>query len=231
MNGRGFFRLERVPLVTGIVFTITVATSVLQFAIPGMLAALARNPQGLHGAWWRTLTALFVQDGGVPGTLSNLAFLLFIGVLAEQVLGSWRWLVCYFGAGLAGALVAYAWQPYGAGNSIAICGLAGALTVALLLGDQRAPGLTPLFLMYWCGALLGTLFWPGVLLGVAGGVLAQVALGRGLPVGKPVAVAATVVAVVLSAAQNIHGAALLAGVAIAALIALVDRRPAPVRAG
>jgi len=57
---------------------------VLGLLIPGMLAALQRTPQGLHGDWWRTSTALFVQDGGVVGTLSNLAFLLVMGVVAEQ---------------------------------------------------------------------------------------------------------------------------------------------------
>jgi membrane associated rhomboid family serine protease len=60
---------------------------------------LQRTPQGLHGDWWRTLTSLFVQDGGVAGTVSNLAFLLVMGVLTEQVLAAWQWLVCYFGPG------------------------------------------------------------------------------------------------------------------------------------
>jgi hypothetical protein len=53
----------------------------------------------------------------------------------------------------AGELAGYVWQPRGAGNSVAICGLAGALTVALLAG-ARAPRLAPVVLVYWCGALL-----------------------------------------------------------------------------
>jgi hypothetical protein len=40
-----------------------------------MLGAWQRTPQELQGDWWRTVTALLVQDGGVVGTLSNLAFL------------------------------------------------------------------------------------------------------------------------------------------------------------
>ena len=98
------FGIQRPPVVTAVVFVVTATTSVLGLLIPGMLEALQRTPQGLHGDWWRTFTALLVQDGGVVGTLSNLAFLLVMGVVAEQVLGAWRWLVCYVGAGLVGGL-------------------------------------------------------------------------------------------------------------------------------
>ena len=118
--------LQRPPVATAVVFVVTAVTSVLGLVRPEVLAALQRTPEGLDGDWWRSFTALSVQDGGVVGTVSNLAFLLVLGTLAEQVLGSRRWLVCYFGAGLAGELAGYAWQPRGAGDSVAICGLAGA---------------------------------------------------------------------------------------------------------
>jgi hypothetical protein len=148
------FGFRRPPVVTAVVFVLTAATSVLGLLVPGVLAALQRTPQGLHGDWWRTFTSLFVQDGGVAGTISNLAFLLVMGVLAEQVLGAWQWLVCYFGAGLVGELAGYAWQPRGAGNSVAICGLAGGLTVALAV-EAGVPRLAPVVLAYWAAALLG----------------------------------------------------------------------------
>jgi membrane associated rhomboid family serine protease len=215
---RQWFGIRRPPVVTAVVFVITATTSVLGLLIPGMLEALQRTPQGLHGDWWRTFTALLVQDGGVVGTLSNLAFLLVMGVVAEQVLGAWRWLVCYVGAGLVGELAGYVWQPRGAGNSVAICGLAGALTVALVVG-AGVSGVAPVVLAYWCGALVGSRWGPGwLLVGVAGGVVVQVALGRGLAVGRPVAVAAAMVALVLVAAMDLHGAAMVAGIVIAAVI-------------
>jgi membrane associated rhomboid family serine protease len=221
--------LHRPPVVTGIVFALTAMANALQFVIPDMLDALQRTPAGLHGDWWRTLSSLFVQDGGAVGTISNLAFLLIIGALAEQILKPQRWLACYAGAGLLGEFAGYAWQPYGGGNSVAICGLAGALTVALWLGDARLPKLTPVFLLYWCGALLGTMFWPGLVIYAIGGLLVQIAVGRGLSAGRLAAAAAVVAAVVLIAATNIHGAALAAGTVIAAAIAFANhtaRRPA-----
>jgi membrane associated rhomboid family serine protease len=221
------FGFQRLPVVTAVVFVITATTSVLGLVIPGMLAGWQRAPQGLHGDWWRTFTALLVQDGGVAGTISNLAFLLVLGAMAEQVLGPGRWLACYVGAGLVGELAGYAWQPRGAGNSVAICGLAGALTVALLVG-ARAPRLAPVVLVYWCGALLATRWGPGLLLvGVAGGVVVQLALGRGVPVGRPVAIAATTVALLLTAAMDLHGAAMVAGIVIAAVIGRPVANPHP----
>jgi membrane associated rhomboid family serine protease len=196
--------LRRPPVATAMAFVVTAAVSVLGLARPGVLAALQRTPEGLHGDWWRSFTSLFVQDGGVVGTVSNLAFLLVLGVLAEQVLGSRRWLVCYFGAGLAGELAGYAWQPQGAGNSVAICGLAGALVVALL-AEVPVPRLAPVVLLYWCGALLATRWWPGLLLGVGAGLATQLALARGLRVGRLAGAAAT-------------AAAMVAGIAIGAVV-------------
>jgi membrane associated rhomboid family serine protease len=221
------FGFQRLPVVAAVVFVVTATTSVLGLMVPGMLEVWQRAPQGLHGDWWRTFTALLVQDGGVAGTISNLAFLLVLGAMAEQVLGPGRWLVCYLGAGLVGELAGYVWQPRGAGNSVAICGLAGALIVALLVG-ARVPRFAPVVLVYWCGALLAARWGPGLLLvGVAGGVVVQLALGRGVPVGRPVAMAAAVVALVLTAAMDIHGAAMVAGIVIAAVIGRPVANPHP----
>jgi membrane associated rhomboid family serine protease len=123
------FGLRRFPVVTAVAFGVTAATSVLGLVDADVLAALQRAPEGLHGDCWRTVTSLFVQDGGVPGTLSNLFFLLVMGALAEQVAGRWRWLVVHLVAGLAGELAGYAWQPRRAGNSVGF--VAGALAVQL----------------------------------------------------------------------------------------------------
>ena len=106
------FGFQRFPVAPAVVFMVTATTSDLQAVVPGMLAGLQRTPEGLEGGWWRTFTALFVQDGGVAGTLSNLAFLAGHGRPGRAGGGAGRWLACYFGAGLAG----YAWQPRGRGT-------------------------------------------------------------------------------------------------------------------
>jgi membrane associated rhomboid family serine protease len=210
------FGFQRIPVVTVVVFAVTAATSVLGLILPGLLEALERTSEGLHGDWWRTVTALFVQDGGVAGTISNLLFLLLLGALAEQLLERRQWLLCYFGAGLAGELAGYAWQPRGAGNSVAACGLAGALVVALLAG-ARAPRLVPMALLWWCGALLSLHWGIGPLVVcIAAAVAVQLTPAPAVPVGRLVAGAAILAALALAAARDIHGAALLAGIVLAA---------------
>ncbi|TQL96143.1 membrane associated rhomboid family serine protease [Actinoallomurus bryophytorum] len=213
------FGLRRFPVVTAVVFAVTGLSNALQFLVPGMLARLERAPAGLHGDWWRTGTALFVQDGGVAGTLSNLAFLVVAGAVAEQVTSRPRWLLGYFGTALAGEFTGYAWQPYGGGNSIAICGLAGVVAVALWRGDVRLPPYAPVVLLIWCGALAADLWYPLVTIGVAASVLANVAADRGVPVARWAVAGALLTGAAMTVAENIHGAALLTGIAIAALLA------------
>jgi membrane associated rhomboid family serine protease len=210
------FGLQRFPAVTVVVFAVTAVTSVLGLALPGVLEALERTAGGLHGDWWRSVTALFVQDGGIAGTVSNLGFLLVMGALAEPLVGRGLWLVCYFGAGLAGELAGYAWQPRGAGNSEAVCGLAGVLVVALAAG-ARVPRLAPMVVLWWCGALL-SLHWGAAPLVVAivAAMAVQLLPALAVPAGRVVAGAAILAALALVTARDIHGAALLAGALLAA---------------
>jgi membrane associated rhomboid family serine protease len=217
--GSGRFGLRRFPLLTLVVFGIASITNALQFVLPDLLPALQRTPAGLHGQWWRSATTLLVQDGGAVGVLFTLAFLLVLGALAEQILGRPAWLVCYLGAAAVGELAGYGWQPYGAGKSVAVCGLAGALIVAALRADDRLPVAAVPAVLYWCGAILAGLSPVGLVAGVLAGVAAQLTLGRGRPVARPAAVLGIVAAVVLVAAADIHGAALAAGIVIAALLA------------
>jgi hypothetical protein len=82
--------------------------------------------------------------------------------------------------------------------------------------------------VYWCGALVAARWGPGLLpVGVAGGVVVQLALGRGVAVGRPVAIAAAVVALVLTAAMDLHGAAMVAGIVIATVIGRPVANPHP----
>jgi membrane associated rhomboid family serine protease len=219
--------MTRFPWLTGVVFTITAISNLTQFAVHGTLAHLERSPAGLHGDWWRTATALFVQDGGVVGTLSNLAFLVALGAVAEQAISRPRWLICYFGAGLVGELSGYAWQPHGGGNSIAVCGLAGAIAVALWRHDDRLPIFAPAPVLFWCGALLSGLWYPLLIVGLAAGVLSRPAADRGLPTQRVTAAATLITGAVVAASEDIHGAALLAGLAIAALLTLAHPQPDP----
>ena len=166
----------------------------------------------------------------MAGTISNLLFLVLVGAVAEQVVSRPRWLLCYFATGLVGEVAGYAWQPHGGGNSVAICGLAGAVAVALWRGDGRLPRFAPMPVLLWCGALLVTVWFPLLAIGVAAGMAANVAAGRGVATGRWAAAGVLVTGVALTATRDIHGVALLAGLVIASALALPVRRRGPVTA-
>lgn len=119
---------RRWPLVTLAVIALVLATFALQSAMPDLLPLLARDPRMLQaGEVWRAVTALFAQDGGTAGMLFNLFWLLVLGTAAERRFSRKGWLAVYFLGGIAAEFAALAWQPTGAGNSIACLALAGAL--------------------------------------------------------------------------------------------------------
>jgi hypothetical protein len=121
-------------------------------------------------------------------------------------------LVCYLAGGLTGQLFGLAWQPVGGGNSVAICGLAGALAF------RTVPLWTPAVVAWWCGALAGTISGVAFVVGVVAALATQGALvaTRGdRRVGLVVGFAVLAFAVVLIAYRDIHGPPLLVGAGIA----------------
>src|SRR5215211_6263561 len=63
----------RFPRVTLLLFIAIAFPSILQIFFPTLLFALQRDTaRFLGGEWWRLVTALFVQDGGIGGTVFNL---------------------------------------------------------------------------------------------------------------------------------------------------------------
>jgi len=207
--------MRRFPWLTVVVFSVTLAVNVAQFAFPRVLDQLQRMPAGLHGQWWRTATALLVQDGGALGTASNLAFLAVLGVAAEQAVTRPRWLMAYLGAAAVGEFAGYAWQPIGGGNSVAVCGLAAVCAVALWRDTANLPVFALPATALWLGALLSMQWYPLIVLGIV-----VIPLSRRLSTnaaGRLVLGFAVVVGAVLTAMRDIHGAALLAGLVIAPL--------------
>lgn len=235
-QSRRTFGLRRLPVVVLVTVAVTAAVNVIQLAVPGTLENLERTSAGLHGDWWRTGTALLVQDGGVFGTVSNLLFLTLIGAAAEQVMSRRRLVATYIGIGMVGEVFGYLWQPTGGGNSVAICGLSGALAIACFQDDDRLPVWAATVQLVWCGALLGTAWYPLIALGLLAGryvfPISMSPLVRRLPLTRElVLVGTTVVAVALFALRNIHGGALAAGLLLAAAWLVAVRRRDPVSAG
>lgn len=207
--------LSRAPVLTTALTAATAVVSVSGLLIPPVLRALQRTPEGLHGEVWRWLTSLLVQDGGVAGTASNLLFLAVLGTAAEQV--DWRpaLLGRYLVTGLVGQVAGVLWQPVGAGNSVAVCGLAG--LCAWSVTAMRTPSWAGPAVALWLGALLATWWPPLIAVGVLGAVADRVVLRR-CPDARVAATVSScfVVAAALVAVGNLHGPALAVGTLLGA---------------
>jgi hypothetical protein len=106
-----------------------------------------------------------------------------------------------------------------------VCGLTGAVALALWRGDTFLPAYAPQVLLFWCAALLGTLSSSLYIPAIIAGVIAVNLLKRApaITVNRPVAAIVAGVTVVLAACRNIHGGALVLGIALA--LVTLWRRP------
>lgn len=209
----------RFPVMTLAVFIVTAIISVASIRSAAVLHHYERTPAVLHGQWWRTISSLFVQDGGWGGGAANMVYLLVLGILAEQVTGRFSWLLGYFGTGVIGEFFGYAWQPTGGGNSVAVCGLAGLVTVAALRRDPKLPRVAPFVAVLWCADMLATWhWWVSIPAYAVAAIVLRLSMARWRGLGAIVLLVALASAAVLCAVRNIHGAALLAGLVLAGLI-------------
>jgi membrane associated rhomboid family serine protease len=202
--------LRPFPRLTAAVFTITAIPSLVQFAYPALETNLRRDPSLIaDGQLWRLVTSLVVQDGGVVATISNLGFLLVLGGLAERTLGARRWLLFYLAGAAFGQAAGLVFDTVGAGNSIALCGLAGGLAVGVWRGGRD-------LVAGAVGAFFCVLIGASAFDSTAAYVVA--AVGAGLIVSQRArlprwayAGGVGIVGVALSAAANLHGPAILGG--------------------
>jgi len=89
--------------------------------------------------WWRFVTPLLVHAEGWKQIAFNFPAILVVGTLAERVIGSKRLLLVYLVSGIAGEIAGLAWQPFGAGASVAGAGVLGALAICLLMKANTVP--------------------------------------------------------------------------------------------
>jgi membrane associated rhomboid family serine protease len=129
----------RRPYLTAAVFAVTLACGIAQLAHRPLYDAVVRDAARIDaGQWYRLVTGMFFQDGWAFGLVSNLLWLAVFGTLAERVFGRARWLVLYFGCGLFGQFMSYVWlNPVGAGNSMCVVGLIGALAAVVMVASRR----------------------------------------------------------------------------------------------
>lgn len=210
-------------------------------AQPTLTAGLIGDVDRLRaGEWWRALTALLVQPGGLPA----LAFLL-LGVLLLTPVASRFWGIGTVAGTLAatgpGCLAVGLWvSPVNtsAGSSDLVAALVGLTSVALATGGDNftvgvpvGTGLAAGYCAFFGAYLLLQPFW-GAAAGPAANLLlvaVVVACRRHRPsadLGWAVAAIAVGCAVLMAARLDSHGIGILAG----AGLALVARGHRQVRA-
>ncbi len=94
-----------------------------------LFPALALSREGIvGGAWWQLFSHAFLH-GNLLHLMVNMAALWFTGPALEEILGSVRYLVLYFGGIVAGGML----QTFSSPASIDLVGASGAVC-ALLVG-------------------------------------------------------------------------------------------------
>jgi len=200
---------------------VTVVSGLVGLANPAWEENLRRDPALIaDGQWYRLATSLVVQDGGLFGLIFNVGTLLVLGVLAERRLGRWRWLVLYLGGAAAGQAMGYLAGTVGAGNSIANLGLAGGLIAAF--SRHRAWRIDAALSTFFVGVIALTALPTDESRLV--GLVVAVLVGQYLVVRREkfprwvFLLIAVVAGGALTAAANLHGPAILAGLALGAAI-------------
>jgi membrane associated rhomboid family serine protease len=135
-----------------------------------------------QGDWWRLVSAMFLHASLIHLAFNMLA-LWWLGSIVEQALGTWRFLLVYFTAGLAGsagALLLSGPLDVTVGASGAIYGVLGALIVLeyLSTGSIAGPALTLLVVNLAITFAIPNISIGGHLGGLVGGVLATIVLVR-----------------------------------------------------
>ena len=138
--------------------------------------------QGLaDGEWWRLLTATFLHANLLHLGM-NMLVLYLLGIAVEQALGTTRFLMVYFAAGVAGSAGAILFSPNAptVGASGAIYGIMGSLLVLEYMATGSLAGQAMGFIVI---NLALTFAIPGISIGghlggLAGGVVATYALAR-----------------------------------------------------
>lgn len=231
-------RRARFPIATAITTIVTVACTAAQLHDPRVLEALRRNYDAAYAdQWWRWFTPMLVQSDGWNQILFNTVTLVVVGIIAERRLGTLRWLVLYAGVGLLGEYLGQWIDRTSAGNSLAVCGLVGALIVLLLVRPGRATRAEIFVPPYYTACLAGLVFGGPIGTAVAASVTCAILVGLLMAFGPRRVVAfgagaaAVAAAAWLALLTNEHGLAMLNGAVVGLLltVGLDSRRVAAVR--
>ncbi|MFC9834730.1 rhomboid family intramembrane serine protease [Rhodococcus sp. NPDC127530] len=135
----GEVRLTRPPRTAVVLWLLIAVPSLLQIVVPAVLDALERDPTQIRDhQWWRIVTSVAVQDGGLAGTVVNLLVLAWVAPLAVRVWGGVRAVLLFVASQIIfGLFTAFLFPSPGAGNSGATLALAASFAGLVMQSKQR----------------------------------------------------------------------------------------------
>lgn len=145
------------------------------------------GPLTLSDQWWRLFTCMFLHFG-VIHLFMNMWCLLFLGSLAERLMGRAAFLVLYVATGLFGSLLSVAVHPQevAAGASGAVFGITGGLITYLALRKSPLNVARAKNQLSRLGIFVGiNFFWslgPGIdMMAHVGGLVSGLIIAAALP--------------------------------------------------
>ncbi|QIG39451.1 rhomboid family intramembrane serine protease [Microbacterium sp. 4R-513] len=222
MNGRVRSAGGRYPATIIVSVAVTVGFA-LQWLLPLEQLMEREGAAIADGQWWRILSSVLVQGSGWGQYLFNTVGLVVVGAAVEKTRGSIQWVAGVVVAQVGASLAALAWTPGvpDSGSSLFVSGLVGMLSVTWFVKPVQWAALAAGYQVFfvWYLAVLA-LFGPlaGAVVGsVLTGVAVSVLVRSGFAVwALTTTLVLTVLAfVLLIAARDQHGIAVLLGLVVA----------------
>ena len=139
---RGSGRPLTFPWLTLVLVIVIGVPSIAQYlGAPAIGDALRREPQLTlhHGEWWRVLTSLLAQDGGVVAAIFSLVVVAVAITFSTWIQGTWLTLAIFLFCSIVLNLLAIGWGAVGGGTSFASDGtMLSVLAMGLVVTRDRA---------------------------------------------------------------------------------------------
>jgi hypothetical protein len=131
----------RVPVLAIVMVVVIGVPSIAQYlGLPAIGDALRREPSLTlhHGEWWRVLTSLLAQDGGLFAAIFGLVVVAVAITFSTWIQGTWLTLAIFVFCSIVLNLLAIGWGAVGGGTSFASDGtMLSVLTLGLVMARNR----------------------------------------------------------------------------------------------
>jgi hypothetical protein len=131
----------RLPVLAIVLVPVIGVPSIAQYlGLPAIGDALRREPARTlhHGEWWRVLTALLAQDGGLIAAIFGLVVVAVAVTFSSWIQGSWLTLAIFLFCSIVLNLLAIGWGAVGGGTSFASDGtMLSVLALGLVQARNR----------------------------------------------------------------------------------------------